>query len=602
MKKKYKIIFLVIFIFSVFTSLSFSASYHINSLIINADIKNDGSLEVNEKIKYDIDEINGIFFNIDAKNFGKLKNLEIFEDDRNGNFSKVASDRYEIYLDDDLYKIKLYSRNFNNQREFIFHYVLDRTIILYDDVAEFNRKMIGSEWQQGIDYVEVNIKIPVDKNYDSEKILAFGHGPLSGELIKEENKIKYILYNYSPGEFLESHILMEPSIFSGISKSEIIHQNMKEELLANEKKLALEANKTREEAIQREKELEKLKSMSIIFIAVEFLIWLASIFYLKFIFTKGKKYENEYGEYFREAPDNYSPSLAGTILNDRPAEKEILATLLDLVRRKILSLETLGNKTILTLENKNPQLTVQEKILLDIYINDFGDGEKLILEDVKNGSLNVARKFEKWRYQILTEMQKKGFYFEKLNLFPKFLFLIFGFILFFGTVFQTMLFENPISMFLPFLGIVLINTVLSSKRPCFEFVKAKTRWKAFKNFLSDYSLLSEANINSINLWEQYFVYAVAMGVSEKVLKAYKKALEMGKVEVNQNNFNILDRYTRNFYLIDNLSRMTSYTYNKSMRDLSEISRSKMSSFTGGSGGFSGGSSGGGGGRGGGGAF
>lgn len=48
------------------------------------------------------------------------------------------------------------------------------------------------------------------------------------------------------------------------------------------------------------------------------------------------------------------------------------------------------------------------------------------------------------------------------------------------------------------------------------------KWQAFKNFLSDYSQLEEAKITSIHLWEQYFVYAIALGVSEKVVKAYKK--------------------------------------------------------------------------------
>ena len=35
---------------------------------------------VSEAVTYDIDEINGVYFDIDAKSYGKITSLQVFED------------------------------------------------------------------------------------------------------------------------------------------------------------------------------------------------------------------------------------------------------------------------------------------------------------------------------------------------------------------------------------------------------------------------------------------------------------------------------------------------------------------------------------------
>ena len=58
-------------------------AYRIETLDITADIQKDGSMNVEERVLYNIGDINGIFYNIDALGYGKLKNLEVFyEEDR----------------------------------------------------------------------------------------------------------------------------------------------------------------------------------------------------------------------------------------------------------------------------------------------------------------------------------------------------------------------------------------------------------------------------------------------------------------------------------------------------------------------------------------
>ena len=48
------------------------------------------------------------------------------------------------------------------------------------------------------------------------------------------------------------------------------------------------------------------------------------------------------------------------------------------------------------------------------------------------------------------------------------------------------------------------------------------KWIAFKKYLEDYSMLSEQDTNAIMVWEEYFVYAIALGVNRKIIKKYAK--------------------------------------------------------------------------------
>ena len=207
-----------IFLFLIISILSFSASFSISDLDVEAKLQKDGSMIVSEAVTYDIDEINGIYFDIDAKGYGGITSLQVFEDngisDNNEiSFNKVDPSNYEVTENDGVYRIKLYSKNYNNTRTFKFVYTLPEAIKVYDDVAQLNRKMVGQDWQQGISTVKVTIELPVPKDYDNSKVLVFGHGPLTGEVDKVENTVVYRLDDYYPGDFLEQQILWYQSNF-----------------------------------------------------------------------------------------------------------------------------------------------------------------------------------------------------------------------------------------------------------------------------------------------------------------------------------------------------------------------------------------------------
>ena len=596
-----------IFLFFLISIVSFAASFRIEKLDIEANLQKDGSMVVSEAVTYDIDEINGVYFDIDAKGFGELQYIQVFEDDSTGGFKEVDSSNYEVSVSDELYRIKLYSKNHNNRRTFKFVYKLPEAITVYDDVAQFNRKMVGKEWQQGINYITAKVIIPVPVSYDNSNILVFGHGPLTGEVDKEGNTVIYKLNNYYPGDFLEAHILMEPEIFSEYNKSKIVHKDMKQKLLDMEAKLADEANAERDKARRQPNKFKKLFGKQGLMLGVLVSIWGALIFYIYGIYRRKNRVKNSVGKYLRELPDDSSPALVGSFMTDSISGNEILATIVDLIRRKILRLETSEEKSIITLVGNTEKLSAQERVIVDIYINDFGDGKSLDLKSFgffQKVPMSTARKFEKWKTIIQSEMNRKDLVFEGFKGMGKDLFykslcgIILG-IKFFGNILEKAM-ESKMFLIIIIMGVILFISLTKARYPRKELAEAKDKWQAFKNFLSDYSQLEEAKITSVHLWEQYFVYAVALGVSEKVVKAYKKALDMGVIDQGVNKFRTSPIFNTMFNSsFSNLNGIVSRT---NSRASFTIASSRRSSSFGGGGGFSSGSSGGGGSRGGGGAF
>ena len=92
-----------IFLFFLISIVSFAANYRIEKLDIEANLQKDGSMVVSEAVTYDIDEINGVYFDIDAKGFGELEDLQVFEDDPNtSSFKEVDASNYEVSASDEL--------------------------------------------------------------------------------------------------------------------------------------------------------------------------------------------------------------------------------------------------------------------------------------------------------------------------------------------------------------------------------------------------------------------------------------------------------------------------------------------------------------------
>lgn len=593
----------------LFTTIFGRTAYEIESLDIVANIERDGSLEVEERVIYDIGKINGILYNIDALGYGKFTNLQIFYED-DGEFKQARNNtapsegNFTVSVDDGLYKIKLYAPSQNERKEFIFRYNLTRGVTVYRDIAQLNRKMVGKDWQNSIGNISVTVNLP--ESVKKDDIYAFGHGPLTGNIeILDGKSVRYTLNNYRPGEFLEVNLLFPKNILTSFNPLLMKNKSALKEILDMEGKLAKEANDARKRAI-----IGFYLGRVVLVLAVAWWLFLVVFIYLKN--SKRYKVENEYGEYFRELPDDYSPSIAGTLVsrNLYPSGRELFAMLLDLVRKGHLKLEEGEKTTTLILQESGKPLSEEEKFILNWYIRELGDGEKIVLESVeasikgRGGAKEFNRNYERWRTIVYSDMLEKNLKMDKRDKFSTSLGIFTGIAYFIGGGMLVVYFQSELFILIILLGFILLPYTFSRKRASLEKEKAISRWEAFKKFLVDYSNLEEAKLASIELWEHYFVYAVALGVAEKVAKGYSKIMsKKGEESTIIGGRGYRNNSLMNMYLYSHafrsMERNTSFVAQRAMESVAKSSRS---SARGSGGGFSGGSSGGGGGRSGGGAF
>lgn len=593
----------------LFTTIFGRTVYEIERLDIVANIERDGSLEVEERVIYDIGKINGILYNIDALGYGKFTNLQIFYED-DGEFKQARNNtapsegNFTVSVDDGLYKIKLYAPSQNERKEFIFRYNLTRGVTVYRDIAQLNRKMVGKDWQNSIGNISVTVNLP--ENVKKDDIYAFGHGPLTGNIeILDGKSVRYTLNDYRPGEFLEVNLLFPKNILTSFNPLLMKNKSALKEILDMEGKLAKEANDARKRAI-----IGFYLGRVVLVLAVAWWLFLVVFIYLKN--SKRYKVENEYGEYFRELPDDYSPSIAGTLVsrNLYPSGRELFAMLLDLVRKGHLKLEEGEKTTTLILQESGKPLSEEEKFILNWYIRELGDGEKIVLESVeasikgRGGAKEFNRNYERWRTIVYSDMLEKNLKMDKRDKFSTSLGIFTGIAYFIGGGMLVVYFQSELFILMILLGFILLPYTFSRKRASLEKEKAISRWEAFKKFLVDYSNLEEAKLASIELWEHYFVYAVALGVAEKVAKGYSKIMsKKGEESTIIGGRGYRNNSLMNMYLYSHafrsMERNTSFVAQRAMES---VARSSRSSARGRGGGFSGGSSGGGGGRSGGGAF
>lgn len=601
----FKKILVVIFISFISISIYGKPSYRVDNLRIEAYINPDGSVDVNELVQYNAYNINGILYNIDYKGYGDLKNLRVFYE-KDSEFIPAINNNsqrrgtYSLKDSDDLRKIKLYYPMRNTKKWFLFQYTLSQGVTVYNDIAQFNRKMVGRGWQTGIKNVQVKIILP--KNVKKEDIKAFGHGPLTGNVdIISGREIFYTLKGYYPGEFVETNVLFPKSLISNIKPSLVKNEDGYEKIIKMENKLADKADRKRKFA-----QMRGTIGNIVFFLWGGWIIFVVGLNYVKN--RKKYKVENEYGEYFREAPDDFSPAVGGSIAYRYVSPNQLLATVMDLVRRDIFEMieDKENNKTILRKNSYDEKvLKNYEKFVVDWYIDEIGNGIEVSMEEIeenirdRKNAIKFGRNYEKWESMVEKDLKKVGFEKEPVKKLPKALGMITAFLSMPLGPFLAAYFDNGKFIIFTFVAFAMLNFTISTRgKYTLEAEKLRAKWLAFKKFLVDYSNLEEAKLASIYIWEHYFVYAIALGVAEEVAKGYQKIFRDSGENISRlNRTPLMGMYNRNsgFRSIERtVSRATT-------RGVSELAKSRPSS-RGSGGGFSGGSSGGGGSRGGGGAF
>lgn len=526
--KTIKKLILFIINFILFLNISYGNSfYSIDTLKVIVQINKDGSADISEKVKYLSYSTEEIPYSIDYKNYGKLENLNIYYENF-GNYQQgVKSNKKEKgnYTLNDFgreLKIKVYYPIEEESKVISFNYSLTEAIILYEDIAQFSKKIVKENYGSNIKNIEIIIKLPEEVN--QEEIYAFNHGLLSEKIdILNEKEIRFKLKNYKEKDFIEVNILFPKEIIFSLNSKIYKEEKGLEKIIDLEKKIANEASLKR-----------KIISYKNIIGNIVFyfcIIWV--IFVMSFIYLKnGKEYKIK-DEEFEDISEKFSPAIVGAIIAKDVKVIQLFATIMDLVRREIFLIDAKDGKTILRLKEccdlKN--LKDYEKIILKWYKEELENNREVIIEEIekaikdKKNYIDYKTKYEEWKNLVELELKKVGFKIEEPKIAIKTLGYLTGILSIPLGIIFLILFDNSKFIIFPFfISFILIIYTINIKRYSLEAEKIKRKCLTFKKFLLDCKDLEKYKLISGSIWEKYFIYVIAMEISEEIAENYKKIL------------------------------------------------------------------------------
>ena len=563
MKNKNRIIIglivLILLGLGIFSQIGYARDYRFTDLLIDIKMNSDGSLDVHEKRSVVFDgKYTGMFQWIDLRGNIRIRDVVIAEDGVEYTESSVTKPgpphTYYVKQERDRLYIDWSFHAESEQRTFDIMYSVDNAVLVHDDFAELYHKFIGSEWDKGVDYVQINLYLPGPTNL--EDLRAWGHGPLHGLVsIIDEQHIRWEISPLAARTMLEGRVLFAKDVVSQADK--FTGRSILSEILAEEQKYADDANLKRQEAAEpsrlneyslreMDKQVFKRKAFGMNLPAALIIIVLIIAITIGFYLRYGVEYRPEFeGEYYRELPGHYTPAELGVLWNRGQVEsRDFTATLMDLARRRYLSIEertsekqglfrtrTKTEYYIISSEygkDKLATLKNHEQLLLDFLFLDVGDNQKLdgqleiSFEDIeryaRRKSTAFAKFWKEWKAEVEAAAEehqffdKSGKYAETIMALVGFLFIFFAFVAGVASLASTGIIVACIIS-----GIIMIIAAATIRRRSQSGSTDYAKWKAFKRFLEHFSEISRQDIPALVVWEHYLVYAITLGVAKKVI-------------------------------------------------------------------------------------
>lgn len=551
--------------------------------------------------------------------------------------SKGDEGVYTLRESGNIYEFLVYSPTRNTKKTLQFSYLLKNGVEIFNDMATFNRKILGDNWQVSVKDFQATIKIPEGAAKEDLKI--FAHGDLTGYTeILDNRTFNVQLAEADPYSSVEVQVIFPTKL---VPQGKLIKNvDRLPEILKEEKIQSDKANQKREEA---KKELARMREEMKAREARKALGNKASPFVLgggliagigavmaaaKAI--RGKKASFD-GDYLRELPGDYSPAVMSYVMNRSNETRDLMATLLDLSRKEIIRLEPyvnehrtlLGDRTeedyrIITrsgepgFEARLSDLLPHERHLYEWFMDGLAVNGVLELDDLSSmmKSERNARRFtsdyNRFKYLIADHQASVGAWTSSL-LKSGFGILMGGIVLFLAGMAFLILTENPAGFAAILAGVIAfvggIMVMVKPQRSSWG-LEENAKWLAFRRFLLDFSNLDRAEIPALTIWNHYLVYATSLGVAKEVAEQLPKVFTAQ--ELSDPTFTTY--YHPTFYTGRGYTNMDRSLHSAMSNARSSIARSeavaasRRSSSSGGGGGFSGGSSGGSGSDGGGGVF
>ncbi len=502
---------------------AYAKSYYIEKAFISFEIFKNGKVKAIEEITYNLSGRFHYLRRIIPLRGLHVDNVQISVRGAAAQIQKEVFQgrgiRITAYISDDPRNI--YSGVLNKEVTLITSYELSGAVKLFKDIAEFFPKFWGEGWSKSLKTLIARVVLP--GNASQIKYWIHPRDFLRNITIRG-SEIKMEFKDIPPHQFIEVRFITPKSWFDEDAKFV--------------KKFAYPA-------LAKIKNIEKSYEIKELFIRyLSIFILILALFIPLFIYLKwGREPKVPYhAPYEHEPPYPDPPSFVNAIMMGKigiPTLEGFIASVLELVRKGYLNMSTQGkNDIVISISNVSPakaKLNRPEEEILKFLEEYLKKGERKWKELTKiwKGSARFKEFFDEWKGIVSWELNPERFFTDRGSKLMKaygIIALIVGIISIFFILFGVNKMFHPTAwnLMIVCLGGLSLSGLISALLP--EQVGGRwttfgriyyMKWKAFKRFLSDFSLLKLHPPASIAIWDKYLVYATALGVAEKTWKAMK---------------------------------------------------------------------------------
>ncbi|MBQ2613331.1 MAG: DUF2207 domain-containing protein [Methanobrevibacter sp.] len=533
-KKTLCIILLIFILFSTISLVSADnddKSYKIDQAFIELTVGNNGLLHVDEIYDYTFDgSFNGVYRDIPLKSGESIDNITVRTEGAYSN-TKVSDEgntkHLKIYLYADEARTKKIS---DTEVQVHISYDMKNTITLFNDIAGLQYKLWGENWDVGVDALTAIVHLPGNKD-----ITYYLNPQDYNSTSSLTNNTIYLTSNHIPsGEFYELLVLMPLSDFDDAVYAKHVNENGKDKIMHN-----------------LEESVNDRNFWNTSYVVLGLLSLISPIISIIIYFKFGREPKVDYdGIYEREPPTNDPPAMVNALIDNSgdigtPNMKGFEATILNLINKKVFELETRSDPNTDLKElylklnrEKTHDLAIHENTVFDI-LEMFSDSHDIVNLSNLNSDLSYEsnaklfmEEYQEWQQDVKHEYfdskQLETYFNNEGSKLIKILGvggLILGIIIFLLGLFtklHTGMYAIgggiALSIF-SFIVIMLPEDIFgqwTDKGRVFYL-----KWKNFKKFLKDNSLINEHPPESIVVWKQYLIYGAALGVADNVYKSMK---------------------------------------------------------------------------------
>jgi uncharacterized membrane protein len=291
----------------------------------------------------------------------------------------------------------------------------------------------------------------------------------------------------------------------------------------------------------------------LLFVLIIIAIFPSIFFFLIWYFFGREHSFSDIPESLSTYPEGRKPWEVAAFFNPPFGSLNSSALLLDFQRRKIIQLKSKDKKTLVKiLKKEDSSLDEVEKAFLDLLIEQYDS-----VEEKEQGFADLLEMSKHSLYQITKASALRKSVQEKNKDYLETGGKVIGMLgLFFVVLFACFFAAGITGLYLviPFLFVsLIIMTVVATSSAILmrfkgDFYKEYQHWQAFKNYLKQFPSMKEAPHEAVVLWEQYLVYATALGVASGVLKKLRdwKIIDE-KTYANYNTFIVHSNYAGGSY-------------------------------------------------------